>query len=255
MKRISVLLSILFICMICISSIPLVYAADTTSITVRVCYYSVGQYPATTIVFERYTSMDSAEPYKRYYQDSEGRDFFANRSDLHQTTVKLEPGYYDIIVFPQNAWSTDAEGKTERFEVRGDIMTVYVACDTPDYPAPMPPEWLVYGEDNQNFSIWGSGSLWVDPEDRPTVSTTSDPENPGGTTPPESLPPENTSVEPIPDDSSATIPPDNSKIPERQNETESKSATIGTWIFTGFLILSAIVCGFILIRLRRKRGA
>lgn len=109
-----------------------------------------------------------------------------------QLTLNLPDGFYEVSsVTMTGNWDNPVFGRSPRFEVKGDSVTVYVAVENLNSPAPMPENWLVYGEDNQNFHIWAETTSddnttgptpGVDTTTPPSVDTGDLPDVPTGDT-------------------------------------------------------------------------
>ena len=128
-----------------------------TSVTFRVSLKNWGNYASANVYLYRYASLEDKE------QMDEVQSFSIYRNNKWQTTKLIEPGYYAAFTSPNNAMGKNTSCFTSIFEVKGDKMTVYMCNNIDEAIAPCPEQWLVYGEDTQEFYIWGGPE---DPDNR-----------------------------------------------------------------------------------------
>lgn len=228
-------------------------AEQTTDVNFRLVLGNTMQYASCSVKLERYATATSQEPLE---DDSFNGYFSIKRTNSWEHTMKLEPGFYEIaFVSVVGGWDSDIFGKTERFEVKGDQMTVYVAVENEKEKVPMPPNWLVYGEDTQDFYIWADEiQNPTEPTDPSTPDEPTEPTEPG-TAP--SLPgdvdigvEEGSSPERPTSSGGSTIAPTNPTEPEQQ-----LSAKIGDVVFYVIIFGILITCIILLKRLQKQRGA
>lgn len=245
-KRLSTLLLTLILLLTMLSSIT-AFAAPTTAVNIRIVLRNPMKYAACTAYLERYDSMSSQEAIAE-------QQIPVQRIDNWEKEVQLEPGFYQVVyVGVVGGWEIEILGTSERFEVKGDKMTVYVGVDNDEKPVTMPPNWLVYGEDDQNFGVWAD-----DYPPNMDPSTPTEPSDPTTPTPPvEDLPNPDTGVEKDPNapnhGSKPTIP--DQDIPKAENPKESPSVQVGNAIFYGLIAIILIVCIFLLRKVQKERGA
>lgn len=238
MTRCTKLMVFLLSLILLVSTFSAIVSADgTTEVTFRMVYYSPGGFASTTLYIYRYSSLDATEPYDRIKAG-------ILRSDNQQWIFQLEPGFYSAKAYPEGGWEYSLSGSTDIFEVRGDKMTVYVPVESEEYPAPRPDQWLVYGEDNQNFYIWAS--------EEPSEPESS--ENETSHISGESLPDIDTSVEIIETTSIVPTPSREESIAHDSSEEEKTSVKVGNYIFSGIVIILLLASIIALYVIRKKRG-
>lgn len=224
-----------------------------TKVTFRVVLYNHMAAATCSVQLARYANATDVAK----LPNSDYENFFSiRRADNWEFTLELPAGFYEVdYVGVTGSWSVDVSGSTKRFEVKGDKMTVYIAVDNPERRVEMPPNWLVYGEDNQNFYIWDTTP------DTPVVTppdTSENPDSPNPDTDTTTPPTPDTGVEentntpnrdPVPPASSPNITPD--------DDTEEKplSAKIGDYAYIGLAVIILVVCLILYGRIRKERGA
>lgn len=222
------------------------HAASTTDVNLRMVIKYCGGYALCNVTLKRYESMTSQIPIN---DDSFNSNFTIRRLDNWEHEIKLEPGFYEVdYVSIPGLFDIPLTGYSERFEVKGDQMTVYVAVDHESDPVQMPDNWLIYGEDNQNFHVW----------ETPETTTPTEPTNPSAPSVPDStLPTVDTDVEPDPDEPSRETSPSTQTKPTNpdKSQEETKSAQIGNIIFTVLLLLVLGISIIALFYFKKKRGA
>lgn len=228
---------------------PTAMADTTTEVNIRLILPQYGAYASCSVILEQYESMESTQPITT-------KQVSIGRVEIWERSVPLEPGYWQIVdVFVLGSWSAMEYGNTERFEVKGDKMTVYVGVDTDEHPAKMPPQWLIYGEDAQKWWLW---------DGTPDLVIGNEPTTPTEPTPPETVPGESlpgntdTGTEEDPNGphhgtqpTIPTLPAENQK-PE---EPMKKSAEIGNIVFYVIIGLIFLVCLVLWRKVQKERGA
>ncbi len=126
----------------------------TTDVNFRIVLKNTMSERYCTVTLWRYDSMTAEEP---SHDESFDSSFPIYGDRNWQKKISLEPGFYEVIgVSIPSLNPKNIRGSSERFEVKGKEMTVYVATDCAEDPVDMPENWLIYGEDNQNFYIWAT---------------------------------------------------------------------------------------------------
>lgn len=228
---------------------PTALADTTTDVNIRLILPQYGAYASCSVLLEQYETMESTEPIAT-------KQVSIGRVEIWERTVPLEPGYWRIVdVFVLGSWSAMEYGDTERFEVKGDKMTVYVGVDTDEYPAKMPPQWLIYGEDTQKWWLWdGTPDLVIGNE--PTEPT--EPTEPS-TVPGESLPGDpDTETEEDPNGPQHGTKPTIPTLPEDPNTPQKpikQSVKIGNIVFYGIIGLIFLICLILWRKVQKERGA
>ena len=254
MKHLQRIFSLCFALIILVScmTINVAHADGGTTVNFRLVLSRYMNYASCQVFIEQYENMTS--------KDCIGtRQLSIGRTDLWQGEIELEPGFYQVTyVSVLGSWDARDSGSTERFEVKGDKMTVYVAVDTDDKPAELPPQWLVYGEDDQKFHLW---------DDTPDLIPGNDPTEPGDTTEPTdpSTPPSGEDLPTDPDTGTQEGQgpnhgerPDVPTLPnegEQQDPPVKKSVQIGNIVFYSVIALIFIVCFILLRKIQKDRGA
>ncbi len=227
------------------------FADGGTKVNFRLVLHKYMSYSSCTVHLEQYADMTSETPINT-------QQFSIGSSDLWEREVELEPGFYEVTyVSVLGSWQAREHGNTERFEVKGDIMTVYIAVDTDDKPAELPPQWLVYGEDTQKHHLWDGNPDFIigngdEETTKPTEPDTTDP------VPGETLPEggDNGTEEGDgpnrPDAPTAPSMPDDNDKPE---EPVKDSVRIGNIVFYVAIALIFVVCFILLRKIQKERGA
>lgn len=237
------------ILMLCCFLQPAAMADTTTEVNIRLILPQYGAYASCSVLLEQYETMESPEPIAT-------RQVSIGRVEIWERKIPLEPGYWRIVdVFVLGSWSAMEYGNTERFEVKGDKMTVYVGVDTDENPAKMPPQWLIYGEDAQNWWLWdGTPDLVIGNE--PTEPT--EPTEPS-TIPGESLPDgPDTGKEEDPDGPHHGTKPNIPTLPDENQKPQEpikKSVEIGNIVFYVIIGFIFLVCLILLRKVQKERGA
>lgn len=229
-----------------------VYAEGESVVNFRLVLPKYMTYSSCSVYLDKYDSMSSTE-------SIDSTQFSISRTGLWQREIQLEPGYYQVsYVSVIGSWSSMESGLTERFEVKGDKMTVYIAVDTKDNPAPMPDQWLVYGEDKQIFHIWDETPDFIVGN---TPKPTENPNDAGNVSSPTPLPGENlpgvsTDTEEDPDGPGHNTKPPIPSLPPSESIQSSvkESAKIGDIIFYVLLGLVFVVCIFLLKKIQKDKG-
>lgn len=252
MKKIKHVIAFYIMIMLLCCMTSTVYAEDETDVNFRLVLPKYLSYASCAVYLDKYESMTSDIPI-------DSTQFSIGRTDFWERNLKLPPGCYQVsCVSVVGSWSAMESGVTERFEVKGDKMTVYIAVDTKDNPAPMPDQWLVYGEDKQIFHIWDETPDFI-------IGNTPKPtENPNGAEntssptplPGEGLPGVSTDTEEDPNGPGHnTKPPIPSLPPSKSTQSSvNESAKIGDIIFYVLLGLVLVVCIFLLRKIQRDKG-
>ncbi len=247
-KALKTLIPILMVVIVIASMLPTAFAAEQTEVNVRLVMRSHLSYAACSVTIQQYADATSNE------EIPDGAQIFSiMRESNWEQAILLSPGFYEVTyVGITGDWKVELTGASERFEVKGDKMTVYVAVDSPEKPAQMPPNWLVYGEDEQNFGIW-------DPNAEDPIFG-----NPDTTTPPtETTPPEPGEL-PTPDTdvSEGEGPNRNPEPPPVEGPsisdepiTEKPSVKIGNIFFVVIAFGILGVCIILLRKVQKERGA
>lgn len=252
MKKIKHVIAFYIMIMLLCCMTSTVYAEGESVVNFRLVLPKYMTYSSCSVYLDKYDSMSSTVPI-------DSTQFSISRTGLWQREIQLEPGYYQVsYVSVVGSWSAMESGVTERFEVKGDKMTVYIAVDTKDNPAKMPDQWLIYGEDKQIFHIWdGTPDMIIGNTPQPT----SDPNNPENISTPTPLPGEelpgvSTDTEEDPNGPGRnTKPPIPSLAPQKPTQSSvNKSAKIGDIIFYILLGLVFVACIFLLRKIQRDRG-
>lgn len=226
-----------------------VHAAAQTEVTFRMSLNEWGNYASANIYLYHYASPDDDQPL------DDVKTFPMYRVAKWEATEKVEPGYYVAVAYPTNAMAKDHHftPMTDLFEVTGEKMTVYICVDIDDKIAPKPDQWLVYGDDPQDFFIWGGPE---DPDNR--FTETSDPgDEPSSTTDPEGekIPEIDTEVVPAHRHETTTDPvTPTTDVPSNPPE-EKLSAKIGTYIFYAIIGVAGVGGAIALYIMRKRRGA
>lgn len=228
-------------------------AAGGTEVNIRLVLNDYTSYASCSVMLEKYDSMTSKEAI-------DTQKVSIGRTDFWERKVSLEPGFYEIVhVSVLGAWSATEVGSTERFEVKGNKMTVYVAVDNDEKPAELPPQWLVYGEDNQKFHLWdGTPDFIVGNDVTGVPNDPTEPQNPDVTLPGEDLPDDpDTGTEEGTGPNHGTAP-DVPTLPPDDGPTEEpvkQSVKIGNYLFYGIAGLCMVVCLILLRKVQKERGA
>lgn len=228
------------------------FADTTTDVNIRLILPQYGTYASCSVLLEQYETMTSPEPIST-------RQVSIGRVEIWERTIPLKQGCWKIAdVFVLGSWSAMEYGNTERFEVKGDKMTVYVGVDTDEHPAKMPPQWLIYGEDTQKWWLWdGTPDLIVGNE--PTAPT--EPTEPTESNPihGESLPGDHdTGVEEDPSGPNHGTRPFFPTLPDdtqKPQEPVKKSVKIGNIVFYLIIGLIFLVCLILRRKVQKERGA
>lgn len=244
-RRVGILLlTIILIATAITCYIQPVEAASTTDVNLRMVIKYSNSYAMCNVTLKRYESMTSN---MEIIDDSFKSSFTIRRMEDWEYLIKLEPGFYQVdYVGVPGMLELELTGYSQRFEVKGDKMTVYVAVDNVKDPVKMPDNWLVYGEDEQDFHIWQEQE----------VTTPTTPTEPNNTAP--TLPTVDTESEEDPDTPSRPTAPANTESNTSQNiqqEEKSASAKVGDILFMIIIIAGLIVCSFVLLYLKKQRGA
>jgi hypothetical protein len=178
--------------------------------------------------------------------------FSIMRESNWEQAIMLNPGFYEVTYVGINGdWKAELSGASERFEVKGDKMTVYIAVDSDEKPAQMPPNWLVYGEDKQDFGIWNPSSedpIFGNP------SVTSTPESESSSI--EELPSTNTDVEEASGPDRNSEPPQTSHVSvDAPSDEQSTSVKVGNIVFVVIAFGILGVCILLLRKIQKERGA
>lgn len=220
-----------------------VAAADTTQVTFRVvslhhlstawCNVFLSQYPDMTSMMD--ISDGSFKP-----------QFTISRIANWEYTLELNPGFYEIRVVLPGLTDDPVVSDTPRFEVKGDKMTVYICAEDSVEKVPRPDEWLVYGEDSQDFFIWADESDASSEDTSPDINTSVD-------------------VESLPEFDNSNVPEDPPARPEvstpqteetdKPEESKTQSAKIGDYLFIGIALALLAICLILLHRQQKRRGA
>lgn len=224
-----------------------VYAANTTDVNLRMVVKYSGSYALCNVTLKRYASMTSQQALQ---DDSFSSSFTVRRSNKWQYTLKLEPGFYEVdYVSIPGLFDVPLTGYSQRFEVKGDQMTVYVAVENAKDPVQMPDNWLVYGEDEQDFHIWHPQT----PTEPSTPTTPTEPSTPSPTIPTIDTDTELDPNEPT-RETRPTSPSDTTK-PTKPQEEPSQSAKIGDAVFLILVVILLIISVLLLYYFKKRRGA
>lgn len=240
MKRI--ILLVLAMSIMCVSFVLVGNAESSiTEVTFRIVLEreKVSKLAEANITLCRYTDNTYSSPMQGEYGDIIYRINNIPRESPWQITVKgLPRGYYKIIdVNFSNNWKISFDVDEPCFEVKGDKMTVYIGSPEKGNTVDMPEQWLVYGEDDQNFGIWAE-------EDESGAESQE-----SGVSYEYSLPPLTNSEDgEVVEEASAISREDASVIEPEQSEGASSSGKSGgvhpgTIVILCLLFVTIIVCG------------
>lgn len=251
MRKSSILCIILTLLLVATITVPALAATEDTltPVTFRLSLYNYLSGASCEVSLSRFANATDETPIDSGIAPSY---FSMQRAYNWELTLPLPDGFYEVTYVSMTGnWENYICGHSPRFEVKGDEVTVYIAVDNPKYPAPMPENWLVYGEDTQNFYIWDEST---------TEMTTPD-------STPESKPVE---TQPLPEISSGDnneittlSPPDTSSPNETSTDSSETtkepdpplSVTIGNYIYIGFAFALLFASLYLYIRTQKKRGA
>lgn len=176
----------------------------------------------------------------------------------YEETIELEPGYYEICNFSfTNAWDIHGMASRDVFEVKGDEMTVYVQYITEEdgqafFPE-MPEEKVIYGSDVPPFHVWDGKGIW---NHELQLGGGSDDSSLSSAISESSIDPDTdvseTSRTIRPDESTETSQTVSEQISSAAPDNNNNSAKIGTYIFTGLLLVIVAVAA-IWILIKRKK--
>lgn len=223
-------------------------ADDTTDVNFRFILNDYMSYASCSVYVSEFETADSDIALNRF-------TFSVSRTEMWERKLQLTPGFYEITyVSILGSWDATVFGSTERFEVKGDKMTVYVGVDNENDPVQMPEQWVVYGEDNQEFHIWDGTPGYRNDEDDTKPDDTEPPTIPGGIELPGDV---DTGTE---KDPNAPNRPTAPTIPEQPrpitpDEPIKPSAKIGNIVFYLLAGLIMVVCLFLLRKIQKERGA
>ena len=230
------------------SDIPTVMPEHGANVTFRLVLAKYMSYASCNMRLVQYENADSD------IIISENR-ITVGRTGLWEREIVLQPGHYQVTsIFVNGAWDAQESGSSPRFEVKGDKMTVYVAVDSEEQRVQMPDQWLVYGEDQQQFHLWdGTPDLMIGN----TEAVTNQPAEPStDTMHPEELPGDvNTDLSE--DDRPARDTAPNVPNPDSPttNPPIKRSAQIGNIVFYTLIGTIFIVCFILLYKIKKDRGA
>lgn len=246
MQRVLALFVTMIILVGCLTT-GVAFADGGTKVNIRLVLNKYMSYSSCSVTLEQYADMTSQTPINT-------KQVSIGATELWEREIELEPGFWRIAnVSVLGSWQAQEHGSTERFEVKGDLMTVYVAVDTDDKPATLPPQWLVYGEDNQKHHLWdGTPDMIIGNE--PTEPT--EPSDPTEPIPGETLPGDGDNGTEEDDRPNRPTVPDLPDDPGTSPEKPVKqSVKIGNMVFYAMLGLIFIVCFILLRKIQKERGA
>lgn len=226
---------------------PQARADEGVDVNIRLILPNYGLYASCSVMLERYDSMTSKDAI-------ETKQITIGRVELWERHIALEPGYWQVVdVFVLGSWSSMEWGCTQRFEVKGDEMTVYVGVDTDEHPAKMPPQWLVYGKDTQEWWLW---------DGTPDLTIGNKPTEPTEPTPPTTIPGESLPDDPDTGKEEADGPghgtrPDVPTLPDEPKNPEpvKQSVQIGNIVFYSIIGIILLVCLILWRKVQKERGA
>lgn len=224
-----------------------VSADDNTEVRFRVVLPNdrVWRLVSCTLSVTRYTDNTYTTP----MVDDEGFNYVyfirkVYRDNYWQRTVDTLPhGFYKVTnVSFDNSWDRICYGETDGFEIKGDKMTVYVGAHETGKTVEMPEQWLVYGEDTQEFGIWASKE---ESSEEPSESSDED----------YSLPPlESEDTEVVPDDRESSVPNEQISsvvVPDSSDGAENRGGLHpGTIVILVVLVFAIIACAIVIYRTR-----
>ena len=247
-ERVCLFLAVITLLTVFVSSAVLSASADDgTDVRFRVVLPNdrVWRLVSCTLSVTRYTDGSYSTP----MVDDEGFNYVyfirkVYRDNYWQKTVDtLPPGFYRITnVSFDNSWDRICNGESDGFEVKGDKMTVYVGAHETGKTVEMPEQWLVYGEDTQEFGIWATKDESSDP---PTESSEDD----------YSLSPlESEDTEVVPDNRESSVPNEqiSSVVVPDSSDDVGRDGGIhpGTIVILVILVLAIIACAIVIYRTR-----
>lgn len=232
--------------MLLITLVTPVLAENETSVNFRTVLWGPMKYANCSVWVAQYASPTDDTPINSF-------SFAVSRVDNWQFTKKMSPGYYKVtFVSIEGQWQSPIFGHTDMFEVHGDKMTVYIAVQDDDDPVNMPDEWLVYGEDTQNFYIWETEST----NDTSDIIESNDTGIPNTSVNVDDLPGHDTDIDVVEQE---TRHDDTLIISPAQTDSvlqdERPSVQIGNIIYTGLTIGLLITSVILLHVLKKRRGA